>query len=106
MILRTLDPAELHFQMDSAGIVIDMETGRDVYVDPQAAAKDYAQRFEMHRAQLKAICDTLGVDLFEVATDRALQVSLFDILSAQQQRGRMITRHGGATSGSLSGASS
>lgn len=106
MILRTLDPAELTLQFDSPGFVVDMETGRDLYIDPQVAAKDYAKQFKSHRDQLQLICDHLGVDLFQVATDRPLQASLFDILSAQQQRGRVAARHSSAASGSSRGRSS
>ncbi|MGV3486381.1 MAG: DUF58 domain-containing protein [Planctomycetaceae bacterium] len=106
MILRTLDPAELALQIESPGFVVDMETGRDIYIDPQVAAKDYTRQFESHRDQIKLICDHLGIDLFQVATDRPLQASLFDILSAQQQRGRVTARHSGAASGTPSGRAS
>jgi len=106
MILRTLDPAELDFQMDSPGMVVDMETGRDVYIDPQVATKDYLARFESHRDELKKLCDTLGVDLFQAATDRPLEASLFDILSAQQHRGRVTSRLSGSTLGSRAGTGS
>ncbi len=100
MILRTLDPVELSFQMDTPGMVVDMETGREVYIDPQSAATDYAKQFAAHRDEVKSICDTLGVELFQVVTDRPLEASLFDILSAQQQRGRVTSRHSGAKLGS------
>jgi uncharacterized protein (DUF58 family) len=106
MILRTLDPAELNFQMDSPGMVVDMETGRDVYIDPQTATKEYQSLFESHRNEVKGLCDTLGIDLFQVATSRPLQASLFDILSAQQHRGRVTSRHSGAAFGSRSGTGS
>ena len=106
MILRTLDPAELDFQMNSAGMVVDMETGRNVYVDPQIATRDYLARFESHREELKKLCDTLGVDLFQAATDRPLEASLFDILSAQQHRGRVTSRHSGSSFGSRAGTGS
>jgi len=96
MILRTLDPAEMKFQMEAPGMVVDMETGRDIYVDPQSAAKDYEALFNAHRDEIKSLCDALGVNLFEVVTDRPLEASLFDILSAQQQRGRVTARHQGA----------
>jgi uncharacterized protein (DUF58 family) len=97
IILRTLDPAELSFQMDGPGMVVDMETGKDVYVDPQAAAAEYKRQFESHRDEVKLCCDALGVDLFQVLTDRPLEASLFDILSAQQHRGRVTSRHSGAS---------
>jgi uncharacterized protein (DUF58 family) len=92
MILRTLDPQEVDFHLDAPGMVVDMETGRDIYIDPAVAAKEYKSRFEAHQNEVKTICDTLGIDLFQVLIDRPLQASLFDILSAQQHRGRVTTR--------------
>ena len=104
MILRTLDPAELNFQLDSPSLVVDMETGRDVYIDPQTAAKDYLSLFEAHREEIKMLCNTLGVDLFHAVTDRPLEASLFEILSAQQHRGRVTERHGGGKFTARAGA--
>lgn len=92
IILRTLDPQELDLRIDAPGMIVDMETGRDMYIDPTVAAKDYKARFELHRDEVKSICDTLGVDLFQVTIDRPLQASLFDVLSAQQHRGRAHSR--------------
>jgi uncharacterized protein (DUF58 family) len=93
MILRTLDPMELSFGLDAPGMIVDMETGRDLYIDPAVAASDYKRLFEAHRDEVKVICDSLGVDIFQVNTDRPLKDSLFDVLSTHQQRGRSIARN-------------
>lgn len=93
MILRTLDPMELSFSLDTPGMIVDMETGRDLYIDPAVAANDYKRLFEAHRDEVKVICDSLGVDIFQVNTDRPLKDSLFDVLSTRQQRGRSIARN-------------
>lgn len=93
MILRTLDPMELSFSLDTPGMIVDMETGRDLYIDPAIAAGEYNRLFEAHRDEVKVICDSLGVDIFQVNTDRPLKDSLFDVLSTHQQRGRSIARN-------------
>jgi uncharacterized protein (DUF58 family) len=93
MILRTLDPMEISFSLDAPGMIVDMETGRDLYIDPAVAANDYKRLFEAHRDEVKVICDSLGVDIFQVNTDRPLKDSLFDVLSTHQQRGRSIARN-------------
>jgi uncharacterized protein (DUF58 family) len=92
MILRVLDPAELEFQMDAPGMVVDMESDRDIYVDPLIASREYQDAFLSHRSEIKTICDALGIDYFEAKTDRPLEASLLDILSAQQRRGHVSAR--------------
>lgn len=86
MILRVLDPAELSLQMQSPSMVVDMESGREIYLDPEAAKAEYAKRFEEHRTQLQAICDALGVDLYQMRTDEPLDQSLFHLISTQRRR--------------------
>ncbi len=99
IILRTLDPGELTFDKKDPGMVVDMESGKEVYIDPAASTSDYRKRFEAHRLELKSICDSLGVDLFQVMIDRPLEASLFDVLSVQQSRRRLIARRGVAGAG-------
>ena len=96
IVLRTLDPAEVILQLDAPGVIVDMETGRDFYVDPALASAEYQQRFGDHRRELRAICDSQGIDCFEVLTDRPLEASLVDILSAHQSKGRVKPRNAGA----------
>ncbi len=86
MILRTLDPAELEFSVDSPGMILDMESGREIYLDPQVAKAGYREKFDRHRSELKTICDSLGVVLFDVATSDPIQQSLFHIISVQKRR--------------------
>src|SRR4029077_4113317 len=37
VILRVLDPAELDFTFDKPATFVDMESGRDLYIDPTTA---------------------------------------------------------------------
>lgn len=104
LILRTLDPAEVELQIDAPSMVIDMESGREIYLDPDSARDSYRQRFTEHQKELQSICDSLGVDLYETRTNQPLEGALLRLVSAQRQknqrrrRARMVSRasrHGG-----------
>jgi uncharacterized protein (DUF58 family) len=92
VILRTLDPTEVDFSFDQATMFQDLETGREIYIDPQNAAAEYKQRFEEHEAAVRKICDQLGVDFFQIRTDQPLETALFNLLQARAQRGQTVKR--------------
>ena len=88
IIFRVLDPAELSFSFRESSIFEDVESGRRIFVDPEAARAEYLARFGAHAERLRAICRELGVDLIECATDRPLELSLLDVLRSRLRRGR------------------
>lgn len=92
IVLRVLDPAELAFDFDGPALFEDLESGRDVYVDPGAARAAYLGRFGEHARAIEEVCAGLGIDCFTARTDRPLELTLFDFLSARQRRGRRIVR--------------
>jgi uncharacterized protein (DUF58 family) len=94
-VLRILDPAEVDFPFDEAAMFLDVETGRELYIDPELARQQYQARFQAHAAKLKEICQRLGVDLYDLPTDKPLEQALFDLLHARMRRGRLVARHGG-----------
>ena len=94
VIVRVLDPAERELKLKSPSMVVDMESQREIYLDPDAAAASYRENFEAHRDQLQSICDSLGVDLYEVGTDQPLEESLFHLVSTQRRRGGGPARSG------------
>lgn len=83
VVLRVLDPAELDFQFDRPAIFEDLESGRELYVDPAAARAEYLRRFSGHAASLTALCGELGIDLHLLRTDGPLELALFDFLRAR-----------------------
>ena len=83
VIIRVLDPAELELKLESPSMVVDMESQREIYLDPDAASQSYEARFNEHRTELQAICDSLGVNLYETLTDQALEDALFHVVSTQ-----------------------
>ena len=45
-----------------------------------------------HNARAQAICEKLGAGYHRCATDRPLEVALFDFLRSHSQRGRRVKR--------------
>jgi uncharacterized protein (DUF58 family) len=94
-VLRVLDPAEIDFPFQDAAMFWDAESGRELYIDPALARKQYQAKFNAHAAELKDICQRLGVDLYDLPTHRPLEHALFDLLHTRMRRGRLVARHGG-----------
>jgi uncharacterized protein (DUF58 family) len=88
IILRVLDPQEMHFSFAMPAMFHDVESGREIYVDPGAAKEHYVRRFEAHAASIARSCVDLGIEYESVTTDRPLELVLFDLLRARMRRGR------------------
>ena len=95
VVIRTLDPAEVSFPFQEAALFYDVETGRDLYVDPEAARQQYQKRFAEHAQGIARACAKLGVDLHDLTSDRPLELALFDFLSGRMRRGRQVARRQG-----------
>jgi uncharacterized protein (DUF58 family) len=92
MLFHVLDPAELRFDLKRAAMFYDMESGRDLYIEPDLIQKEYLRKLEAHNATAEAICQKLGAGYYRFATDRPLELALFDFLRAHMQRGRRVKR--------------
>lgn len=104
IVIRILDPAEVDFSFQEAALFFDLESGRELYVDPFAVRKSYRQRFDEHRQALLQICNNLGVDFYELTTTQPLDLALFDLLNSRLRRGRFVARRRGATRSSHRGS--
>lgn len=98
IVMRVLDPTEVTFEFKKESLFEDLESGRQLYVDPKAIREDYLAKFRAHAAELQRACDSLGVDLVELRTDRPLELALFDFLSARMRRGKQVERRGAVAS--------
>ena len=85
---NVLDPAETDFAFDKPANFIDMESGRDLYIDPAAARETYRRNFSLHDEQLRRTCRELGIDVYTLLTSQPLELSLFDFLQARLHAGR------------------
>jgi uncharacterized protein (DUF58 family) len=92
VVFQVLDPAELTFNFDSAAMFEDVESGRTLYIDPSAARKDYLRKLEAHCDALRSSCQRLGIAYQRIATDRPLELALFDFLRERMQRTRGVKR--------------
>lgn len=88
VVFRVLDPAEVSFTFDAPSQFNDLETGRRLYIDPDAARAQYLERFAAHAAELEQACRDSGVDFIDCPTDRPLELALFDLLRTRMRRGR------------------
>ncbi|HEY1068602.1 MAG TPA: DUF58 domain-containing protein [Pirellulales bacterium] len=103
-VLRVLDPAEVDFPFQQPAMFYDVESGRDLYIDPQFAREQYRTNFNQHAAALKEVCQRLGVDVYDLQTDRPLEAALFDLLHARLRRGRPVARRSGPGRSASGGA--
>ena len=89
VLFQVLDPAELTLSFEQPTLFQDLETGREVYVDPEATRRDYQARFAEHQGRIETIAQGLGVDYRKVTTDQPLDRALGEFL---RSRGRTMSR--------------
>ncbi len=89
VLFQILDPAELTLNFDRPALFHDLETGREVYVDPAATRRDYQQRLEAHLSEIRGVCDGLGLEYRLARTDAPLEDCLGEFL---RSRARMLSR--------------
>ncbi len=92
VVFQVLDPAELTFDFSAASRFLDVETGRDLYLDPALARHGYERRLEEHLSAVRAICQRLGISHVQLSTAQPLELALFDFLKTRANRGKLVRR--------------
>lgn len=105
VLLRVLDPAERSFDINDPTMVLDSETGRQIYVDPGSAKAGYQKRFNEHALAVTSLCETHGVGFFELATDQPLDQALSALIDAKNRIGSAGYRSQSPGSGARSSGS-
>ncbi|WP_422927739.1 DUF58 domain-containing protein [Singulisphaera sp. PoT] len=98
IVLRILDPEEVRFEFKTPAMFLDVESGREMYVDPEAARGEYLRRFGAHATAIERACADLGIDYESLTTDQPLELVLFNLLRARMRRGKLPGRRGGSPS--------
>lgn len=80
LVLRVLDRSELDLSLPHAAMLRDLETGKEIYVDPDATRADYRRRFDEHQSQLTDLCHRKSARFSTVITDQPLDHALFELL--------------------------
>lgn len=102
VLLRVLDPAEVEFDFKTAATFVDLESGRDLYIDPSVARETYRKNFSNHAAEIARACSDLGIDSYQLLTSQPLELALFDVLQSRLRGGRQVVRGGNVAARSVS----
>jgi uncharacterized protein (DUF58 family) len=93
LLFQVLDPAELKFDFAKASLFLDVESERDLYIDPHVARKEYLQKLQAHLAAVRQTCEHLGATYHLLSTDTPLELALFDFLRSRMQRTKRVRRN-------------
>jgi hypothetical protein len=104
VLLRVLDPAELDLSFDKASTFVDLESGRNLYVDPALIRQQYRKNFAKHAAEIDRICAELGISMHQLLTNQPLELALFDFLQSRLHGTRQVHRSGNRLGGGVAGA--
>ncbi len=85
VLLRVLDPTEVTLDLEKASMLEDLETGKEIYVDPKLAKASYQTKFKKHEASLIELAGQLGIGWTSLQTNESVEHALFDFLSRQQR---------------------
>ncbi len=88
IVLRILDPAEVHFEFDRMTRFDDLEGSSQVLVDPRSIRKAYLKEFHEHDDRLRRGCVADRIDFVPLTTDTPLDVGLVAYLGARASRAR------------------
>ncbi|HAV65037.1 MAG TPA: DUF58 domain-containing protein [Verrucomicrobiales bacterium] len=92
VVFHTVDPAELDFGFEEAMLYRDMESNRDIYINPQEVRDGYVERFAAHREGIQSTCRELGIDYHLVTTDTRLDLLLLEFLKDRSRRAPLNVR--------------
>jgi uncharacterized protein (DUF58 family) len=98
VVFQVLDPNELAFNFQNASLFQDVESQKDIYIDPAVARVSYQRRLREHGEGVEAICRKLGFAFHRVLTDQPMDAVLLDFLRSRVRRGKLIRRRQQRTS--------
>lgn len=92
VLFQVLDPAELKFDFDEPAMFEDLESGRKMYVDPQATRTKYQARLTEHLDAIRETCGRLGIEHELVSTDEPMDRVMGDFIRRRMQAGKSVIR--------------
>ena len=81
-------------RFDKPATFVDLESGRNLYIDPAAARAQYVKNFSQHAAEVERTCRELGIDYYQLSTAQPLELALFDFLQSRVHAAKQVTRTG------------
>lgn len=92
VVFQVLDPNEVAFDFHQAMMFQDIESRRDLYLDPETVRAEYQRRLESHNQRVDVACRQLGIAYHRVLTDRPLELALLDFLRSRARRDKRVHR--------------
>ena len=92
ILFQVLDPNELAFDFHKAMLFQDIESERDLYLDPEAVRPEYQRKMAEHSEGVEKICRRLGISFHRTTTNRPLELSLSDFLRSRSRHGKIVRR--------------
>ncbi len=92
VIFQILDPNELAFDFNRAMLFQDVESQKDIYLDPETVRAEYQRKLHAHGLGVETICRKLGFAFHRVVTNEPMDVALFNFLQSRNRRGKLIRR--------------
>jgi len=89
IVMRVLDPAEVHFEFDRMTRFDNLEGADQLLVDPRSIRTAYLEEFKKHDEALRRGCVADRIDLHRLTTETPLDVSLVAYLGARAARHRL-----------------
>ncbi|MEM7146679.1 MAG: DUF58 domain-containing protein [Verrucomicrobiota bacterium] len=83
VLMQVLDKAEIEFDFEKATHFRDLESGEELFIDPEVMREGYCERMEAHLEAVKRECGAQGVEHVLVRTDVPLETVLFEFLSGR-----------------------
>ncbi len=81
LVIRVLDPSEITLDFKQSTMLVDAESGREMYIDPEAARREYQSRFRAHEAQMIDICHRRSARLVTITTDEPPESALLELIN-------------------------
>ena len=92
VIFQVLDPNGLAFDFNRAMLFQDVESQKDIYLDPETVRAEYQRRLQSHGEGVEGICRKLGFAFHRVVTNAPMDIALFNFLQSRNRRGKLIRR--------------
>lgn len=92
VIFQVLDPNEIAFDFNRAMLFQDVESQKDIYLDPETVRAEYQLRLQSHGLGVEAVCRKLGFAFHRVVTNEPMDIALFNFLQSRNRRGKLVRR--------------
>lgn len=86
VVFQVLDPAEWDFELSQPTLLHDMESRREIYVEPRTARRSYRAKLRAHVDAVRGICDEFGASYRTFLTIVPLEHALSEFLHSRMRK--------------------